>query len=104
MFNEVPLMRSELHKERRKIILSSAHLCELGTFLLICFLPAGIYSSFLSIAEAAYKNRYTCSTLKVWMIMGEQLLKNSILDQFINSHEQSYEEFLNTFTYLLKGM
>ncbi|KAF1660014.1 hypothetical protein FQA23_0014986, partial [Aptenodytes patagonicus] len=38
---------------------------------------------------------------KVW-IMGEQLLKNSILDQFINSHEQSYEEFLNTFTYLLK--
>ncbi|XP_014729115.1 PREDICTED: uncharacterized protein C11orf74 homolog isoform X5 [Sturnus vulgaris] len=48
------------------------------------------------------KNRYTCSTLEVWMIMGEQLLKNSILDQFINSHEQSYEEFLNTFTYLLK--
>ncbi|KAM4778245.1 intraflagellar transport-associated protein isoform 5-T6 [Cyanocitta cristata] len=45
---------------------------------------------------------YTCSTLKVWMIMGEQLLKNSILDQFINSHEQSYEEFLNTFTYLLE--
>ncbi|KAF1450332.1 IFTAP protein, partial [Pygoscelis papua] len=40
-------------------------------------------------------------TVKVW-IMGEQLLKNSILDQFINSHEQSYEEFLNTFTYLLK--
>ncbi|XP_056349256.1 intraflagellar transport-associated protein isoform X2 [Oenanthe melanoleuca] len=36
------------------------------------------------------------------MIMGEQLLKDSILDQFINSHEQSYEEFLNTFTYLLK--
>ncbi|XP_074399299.1 intraflagellar transport-associated protein isoform X1 [Zonotrichia albicollis] len=36
------------------------------------------------------------------MIMGEQLLKSSILDQFINSHEQSYEEFLSTFTYLLK--
>lgn len=36
--------------------------------------------------------------------MGEQLLNNSILDQFINSHEQSYEEFLNTFTYLLKGV
>ncbi|KAM6394141.1 intraflagellar transport-associated protein isoform 4-T8 [Pluvialis apricaria] len=34
--------------------------------------------------------------------MGEQLLNNSILNQFINSHEQSYEEFLNTFTYLLK--
>ncbi|KAM8807087.1 intraflagellar transport-associated protein [Eudromia elegans] len=34
--------------------------------------------------------------------MEEQLLNNSILDQFINSHEQSYEEFLNTFTYLLK--
>ncbi|KAM6335862.1 intraflagellar transport-associated protein [Podargus strigoides] len=34
--------------------------------------------------------------------MGDQLLNNSILDQFINSHEQSYEEFLNTFTYLLK--
>ncbi|XP_068254582.1 intraflagellar transport-associated protein isoform X2 [Nyctibius grandis] len=34
--------------------------------------------------------------------MGEQLLNNSILDQFINSHEQSYEEFLHTFTYLLK--
>ncbi|KAM6359826.1 intraflagellar transport-associated protein isoform 2-T19 [Alca torda] len=34
--------------------------------------------------------------------MGEQLLNNSIIDQFINSHEQSYEEFLNTFTYLLK--
>ncbi|XP_063189871.1 intraflagellar transport-associated protein isoform X3 [Chroicocephalus ridibundus] len=34
--------------------------------------------------------------------MGEQLLNNSILDQFINSHEQSYEEFLNTFTYLSK--
>uniref|UniRef100_A0A8C5UJ81 Uncharacterized protein n=1 Tax=Malurus cyaneus samueli TaxID=2593467 RepID=A0A8C5UJ81_9PASS len=36
------------------------------------------------------------------MIMGEQLLKDSILDQFVNSHEQSYEEFLNTFTYLSK--
>nr|XP_009933537.1 PREDICTED: uncharacterized protein C11orf74 homolog [Opisthocomus hoazin] len=34
--------------------------------------------------------------------MGEQLLSNNILDQFINSHEQSYEEFLNTFTYLSK--
>ncbi|XP_068801631.1 intraflagellar transport-associated protein isoform X2 [Struthio camelus] len=34
--------------------------------------------------------------------MEEQLLNNSILDQFINSHEQSYEEFLNTFTFLLK--
>ncbi|XP_029854076.1 intraflagellar transport-associated protein isoform X1 [Aquila chrysaetos chrysaetos] len=34
--------------------------------------------------------------------MGQQLLNDSILDQFINSHEQSYEEFLNTFTYLLK--
>ncbi|XP_051660111.1 intraflagellar transport-associated protein [Manacus candei] len=34
--------------------------------------------------------------------MGEQLLENSILDQFINSHEQSHEEFLNTFTCLLK--
>ncbi|XP_009868160.1 PREDICTED: uncharacterized protein C11orf74 homolog [Apaloderma vittatum] len=34
--------------------------------------------------------------------MGEQLLNSSILDRFINSHEQSYEEFLNTFTYLLK--
>ncbi|XP_066043963.1 intraflagellar transport-associated protein isoform X2 [Chamaea fasciata] len=52
--------------------------------------------------EADYRNRCTSSALKVWMIMGEQLLKNSILDQFINSHEQSYEEFLNTFTYLLK--
>ncbi|XP_039586926.1 intraflagellar transport-associated protein isoform X3 [Passer montanus] len=53
-------------------------------------------------AGAAYKTRYTYSTLKVWLIMGEPLLENSILDQFINSHEQSYEEFLNTFTYLLK--
>ncbi|XP_010213893.1 PREDICTED: uncharacterized protein C11orf74 homolog, partial [Tinamus guttatus] len=34
--------------------------------------------------------------------MEEQLLNNSILDQFVHSHEQSYEEFLNTFTYLLK--
>ncbi|XP_054256265.1 LOW QUALITY PROTEIN: intraflagellar transport-associated protein [Indicator indicator] len=34
--------------------------------------------------------------------MGEPLLNNSILDQFVNSHEQSYEEFLSTFTYLLK--
>uniref|UniRef100_A0A8C4J7S8 Uncharacterized protein n=1 Tax=Dromaius novaehollandiae TaxID=8790 RepID=A0A8C4J7S8_DRONO len=34
--------------------------------------------------------------------MEEQLLNNSILDQFINSHEQSYEEFLYTFTYLSK--
>ncbi|XP_064920930.1 intraflagellar transport-associated protein isoform X2 [Columba livia] len=34
--------------------------------------------------------------------MGEQLSNNSILDQFSDSHEQSYEEFLNTFTYLLK--
>lgn len=40
-------------------------------------------------------------TGKVW-IMGEQLVNNCILDQFINSHEQSYEEFLSTFTYLLK--
>lgn len=36
--------------------------------------------------------------------MEEQLINNCILDQFINSHEQSYEEFLSTFTYLLKGM
>ncbi|XP_014792635.1 PREDICTED: uncharacterized protein C11orf74 homolog [Calidris pugnax] len=35
--------------------------------------------------------------------MGEQPLNNSVLDRFVNSHEQSYEEFLNTFTYLLKG-
>ncbi|XP_048803682.1 intraflagellar transport-associated protein [Lagopus muta] len=34
--------------------------------------------------------------------MEEQLVNNCILDQFINSHEQSYEEFLSTFTYLLK--
>ncbi|XP_054033000.1 intraflagellar transport-associated protein [Dryobates pubescens] len=34
--------------------------------------------------------------------MGEPLLNNSILDQFVSSHEQSYEEFLSTFTYLLK--
>ncbi|XP_075008486.1 intraflagellar transport-associated protein isoform X2 [Calonectris borealis] len=34
--------------------------------------------------------------------MGEQLLNSSILDQFINSHEQSYEEFLKTFAYLFK--
>ncbi|XP_068873237.1 intraflagellar transport-associated protein isoform X4 [Aphelocoma coerulescens] len=53
-------------------------------------------------AGSESRRRYSCSTLKVWMIMGEQLLKNSILDQFINSHEQSYEEFLNTFTYLLE--
>ncbi|XP_071664713.1 intraflagellar transport-associated protein [Patagioenas fasciata] len=36
--------------------------------------------------------------------MGEQLSNNSILDQFSDSHEQSYEEFLNTFTYLLKAV
>ncbi|KAM9013871.1 LOW QUALITY PROTEIN: intraflagellar transport-associated protein [Ara ararauna] len=35
-------------------------------------------------------------------MMGKQLLNSSILDQFINSHEQSYEEFLNTLTYLFK--
>ncbi|XP_065539555.1 intraflagellar transport-associated protein isoform X2 [Lathamus discolor] len=35
-------------------------------------------------------------------MMGGQLLNSSILDQFINSHEQSYEEFLSTFTYLLE--
>lgn len=40
-------------------------------------------------------------TVKVW-IMEEQSLNNSVLDQFINSHEQSYDEFLNSFTYLLK--
>ncbi|KAL9850080.1 intraflagellar transport-associated protein isoform 4-T4 [Geothlypis trichas] len=51
---------------------------------------------------ATYKTICIYPTLKVWMIMEEQLLKSSILDQFINSHEQSYEEFLNTFTYLLK--
>lgn len=34
--------------------------------------------------------------------MEEQSLNNGILDQFINSHEQSYDEFLNSFTYLLK--
>ncbi|XP_035408125.1 intraflagellar transport-associated protein isoform X3 [Cygnus atratus] len=34
--------------------------------------------------------------------MEEQSLNNSILDQFINSHEQSYDEFLNSFTYILK--
>ncbi|XP_064008187.1 intraflagellar transport-associated protein isoform X1 [Pogoniulus pusillus] len=34
--------------------------------------------------------------------MGEPLSNSSILDQFVNSHEQSYEEFLSTFTYPLK--
>ncbi|XP_021257751.1 uncharacterized protein C11orf74 homolog isoform X3 [Numida meleagris] len=34
--------------------------------------------------------------------MEEQLINNCILDQFVNSHEQSYEEFLSTFTYFLQ--
>ncbi|XP_074399301.1 intraflagellar transport-associated protein isoform X3 [Zonotrichia albicollis] len=60
--------------------------------------PAGSASG----RRSSLQNQIYYWTLKVWMIMGEQLLKSSILDQFINSHEQSYEEFLSTFTYLLK--
>ncbi|OPJ82832.1 hypothetical protein AV530_010315 [Patagioenas fasciata monilis] len=63
--------------------------------------PAGASSSRWA-AEATYYGRSACSTVKLW-IMGEQLSNNSILDQSSDSHEQSYEEFLNTFTYLLKG-
>ncbi|XP_050811486.1 intraflagellar transport-associated protein isoform X3 [Gopherus flavomarginatus] len=35
-------------------------------------------------------------------MMEKQPSNNSILDQFINSQEQTYEEFLRTFTYLWK--
>uniref|UniRef100_A0A8D0HPE0 Intraflagellar transport associated protein n=1 Tax=Sphenodon punctatus TaxID=8508 RepID=A0A8D0HPE0_SPHPU len=34
----------------------------------------------------------------------EQPLQENILDQFVNSHEQTYEEFLGTFTYLAKAL
>ncbi|XP_034624646.1 intraflagellar transport-associated protein [Trachemys scripta elegans] len=36
-------------------------------------------------------------------MMEKQPSNNSVLDQFINSQEQTYEEFLSTFTYLWKG-
>uniref|UniRef100_A0A8C3P467 Intraflagellar transport associated protein n=1 Tax=Chrysemys picta bellii TaxID=8478 RepID=A0A8C3P467_CHRPI len=35
-------------------------------------------------------------------MMEKQPSNNSVLDQFINSQEQTYEEFLSTFTYLWK--
>ncbi|XP_044536765.1 intraflagellar transport-associated protein [Gracilinanus agilis] len=35
-------------------------------------------------------------------IMDENQLIEQVLDQFIHRHEQTYEEFLNTFTYLSK--
>ncbi|KAM8814458.1 intraflagellar transport-associated protein isoform 1-T2 [Rhynchonycteris naso] len=36
-------------------------------------------------------------------IMEEDQIIEDILDKFVNSHEQTYEEFLSTFTYLSKG-
>lgn len=35
--------------------------------------------------------------------MDEDHLTQEVLDKFVNSHEQTYEEFLSSFTYLSKG-
>nr|XP_036876054.1 intraflagellar transport-associated protein isoform X8 [Manis javanica] len=36
-------------------------------------------------------------------IMDEDRLVEEVLDKFVNCHEQTYEEFLSTFTHLSKG-
>lgn len=36
-------------------------------------------------------------------IMNEDRLTEEVLDKFVNCHEQTYEEFLSTFTHLSKG-
>ncbi|XP_036747742.2 intraflagellar transport-associated protein isoform X6 [Manis pentadactyla] len=36
-------------------------------------------------------------------IMDEDRLVEEVLDRFVNCHEQTYEEFLSTFTHLSKG-
>jgi hypothetical protein len=36
-------------------------------------------------------------------IMDEDKLIEEVLDKFVNCHEQTYEEFLSTFTHLSKG-
>lgn len=36
-------------------------------------------------------------------IMDEDRIIEDVLDKFVNSHEQTYEEFLSTFTHLSKG-
>lgn len=36
-------------------------------------------------------------------IMDEDQLIEEVLDKFVNCHEQTYEEFLSTFTHLSKG-
>jgi hypothetical protein len=36
-------------------------------------------------------------------IMDEDQLMKEVLDKFVNCHEQTYEEFLSTFTHLSKG-
>lgn len=35
--------------------------------------------------------------------MDEDKMIKEVLDKFVNCHEQTYEEFLSTFTYLSKG-
>ncbi|XP_021119994.1 uncharacterized protein C11orf74 homolog isoform X2 [Heterocephalus glaber] len=37
-------------------------------------------------------------------IMDEDQLMEEVLDKFVNSHEQTYEEFLSTFTHLSKDL
>ena len=36
-------------------------------------------------------------------IMEEDQITEEVLDKFVNCHEQTYEEFLSTFTHLSKG-
>lgn len=36
-------------------------------------------------------------------IMDEDQIIEEVLDKFVNCHEQTYEEFLSTFTQLSKG-
>lgn len=36
-------------------------------------------------------------------IMDEDRMIEDVLDRFVNCHEQTYEEFLSTFSHLSKG-
>lgn len=47
-------------------------------------------------------NRNACPHIRIGDMDEDQMIEE-VLDKFVNCHEQTYEEFLSTFTHLSKG-
>lgn len=58
--------------------------------------------SSLSYRESGFMNRNACQIPEL-EVMDEDRHIEEVLDKFVNCHEQTYEEFLSTFTHLSKG-